>query len=126
METITSYTPLIKKLFWRVSLPLVFLASLWCFINGLNPLDSMVFQLAFMTAVPMMAVKTYEQQDKTIEVIAEDFRKMGATEFLNFMDEFRKIPLGNFRAIHKEAYRLVYMERYGKDIFHAIPSFGEP
>ena len=73
----------------------------------------------------MLAIKAFEQEGKTIGTLADDFRKMGTTEFLNFIDEFRKMPLGKFRAYHKEAYRQVYIERYGKDIFKDIPSFGD-
>ena len=48
---------------------------------------------------------------------------MEAIEFLNFINEFKKIPLGSFRASYKEAYRQEYLRRYNKDIFHEIPMF---
>lgn len=81
--------------------------------------------MAVMTAMPLLLMKTFAQEDKTIDSLADDFRKMGATEFLSFIDEFRKMPLGKFRAYYKEAYRQVYLERYGKDIFNNIPGFGD-
>jgi len=52
-----------------------------------------------------------------------EFKEMGATEFLNFMDELKRFPLGTYRAVSKEAYRQEYLRRYNKDIFHEIPMF---
>lgn len=119
------HASLIKKIFWCISLPFLFVTSVWCFVHQLNPLDNIFFLMAVMTAMPLLLMKTFAQEDKTIDSLADDFRKMGATEFLSFIDEFRKMPLGKFRAYYKEAYRQVYLERYGKDIFNNIPGFGD-
>lgn len=115
---------LIKQLFWRLCLPFFFISSVWCLLKGLNPIKSNLFLLSITTMMPMLMVKAHEIQDGLIEKTAIEFSEMGATEFLNFMDEFKKMSLGTYRATTKETYRLEYLRRYNKDIFYQIPMFG--
>lgn len=118
-----SMKKLIRKTFWLISLPLVLISTLLCLSKGINPLDSTTFMLSLCTLIPMMVIKLEESQDNTVSNLILEFQQMEATEFLNFMDEFRKMPLGKMRAFYKEAYRQEYLRRYNKDIFHSIPSF---
>ncbi len=80
----------IKKLFWTVNLPLIVLSLLWCWIQKVNVLDSWVFQLAVVSTVPMLLIKTEETQEQCIAKEIEKFKAMDATEFLNYREEFKK------------------------------------
>jgi hypothetical protein len=117
------YTVLIRKLFWRVCLPFFLISTVWCVMNQVNLLEHPLFLTSGISLLPMMMIKSFEMQDGLKDKHVHEFREMGATEFLNFMDEFKKIPLGSYRGICKEAYREEYLRRYGKDIFHEIPMF---
>lgn len=116
-------TVLIRKLSWRLCLPFLLISMAWCFIKGLNPFESPLFLTSILSMIPMLLLKAYELQESVIENQVAEFREMGETEFLNFINEFKKIPLGSFRASYKEAYRQEYLRRYNKDIFHEIPMF---
>lgn len=116
---------LAKKLFWYVSLPSMLVISVFCLYKGENPLDNFFSAIPLLSALPLIMRKMDAMDEKAIREQQEEFSKMGATEFLNYLTEFRKIPLGKFRARYKEAYRREYLVRYEKDIFHDIPMFGE-
>jgi len=88
-------------------------------------MESPVTILSLLLMLPFIMLKSFDLQDAAIDEYTQDFCKMGATEFLNFMDEFKNIPLGQYRGILKEAYRQEYLRRYNKDIFDFIPLFGE-
>lgn len=71
----------------------------------------------------MIFLKGTEFEDNALSQYQQEFTKMGATDFLNFMEEFRKIPFGKERSLCKEAYCQEYLRRYNKDVFHQIPSY---
>ncbi len=96
---------LARKLFWYVSLPSMLAISLFSLYKGVNPLDNFYFVISLIASIPLMMQKMDENNEKAISKLQEEFREMATTEFLNFLTEFRKIPLGKFRARYKEAYR---------------------
>lgn len=114
----------IRKLFWPLCMPFFLISTVWCVMKGLNPFENYLFLVSTMSMIPMLMNKAFELQDSLKEHQILEFKEMGATEFLNFMDEFKKIPLGTYRATCKEAYRQEYLRRYHKDIFHVIPMYG--
>ena len=117
------YDLLIRKLFWRFSLPFFLLSTTWCWIIGFDFFQDPLFLISTVLMMPMLMIKTFELQDGIIEKQQQEFMDLSATDFLNFMEEFRKIPLGKYRGICKEAYRQEYFRRYQKDIFNKIPMF---
>ena len=112
---------LISTLFWWVSLPLIASSAAWCFFKGISALDNLFFVTACTTALPRVMLMAEDLDNNTIEKLVEEFKAMGATEFLNYLEEFRKMPLGKARALYKKAYCQEYFSRYGKNIFHKIP-----
>ncbi|RUR04922.1 hypothetical protein [Legionella sp. km772] len=113
----------IKKVFWWFCIPFFALTSILCFINHLNPLENTLFLVSGFFLVPRMVHYTIEAQARLKQEHIHEFQAMGATQFLNFMEEFKKIPLGSYRALCKEAYSQEYFRRYNVDIIDKIPMF---
>ena len=116
----------VKKIFWCLSVPSSILLAAWCYMqDGVGSLEEVLMAVIFLISLPYLHNSADEMNEKMVVLCQEDFKDLGATEFLNQIVIFKKIPLGQERAAMKEAYCREYYKRYGKNIFEHIPMFGE-
>lgn len=109
-------TKLIKcsnVLFWYIGLPLLAMISIRCFFNHTNPLDSGIFFIAFVFCLPKMYFKHEEMENKSFNNMVNQFREMTTLEFLEAEVTISKMIPRTFRIVAREAYEIVYRERYG-------------
>lgn len=113
MNNITSYIPLIKKMFWYLNLPFVGFSAIYALITHQNPVDSYLCYAAFFLCVPYLIIRTDELRDESFNNYSEEFRQMNDADLHEFNKKFKFMPLGHGRSVVRAAYTTELERRFG-------------